>query len=142
MGAYRLPADLARIIAEQRRRISDLATEVSNMHEWDMLAFPFAAGWGNFGSGFEAATYGRRGDIVRLQGLVTKSGGTPTVNDVIGTLPAGFRPTSQLRLDFATGGTPSSGQFDIQTDGDVVWISGSTSETDYVSFSGVSFVIT
>ena len=101
---------------------------------------PFAANWGNYGSGSEAATYSRFGRLVVLQGLVTKSG-TPAGGNVIATLPVGFRPTSAVSFPVATGGTDAFGRVTIGSSGDIVWWSGSTVETDFTSLSGIAFVV-
>jgi hypothetical protein len=104
-------------------------------------AFPFGAGWGNFGGAYENATYSKVGRTVFLQGTVSKTGGTPTIGDVIGTLPVGFRPASHLLFAVATGATHTAGIVEVQSDGDVIWTAGNTVEIDYTSLSGISFVV-
>lgn len=104
------------------------------------VAFPFAAGWGNFGSGFEGASYSRHGRVVCLQGLVTKSG-TPASGNVIGTLPQGFRPTGRLVFAVTSGSAETRGRVDVFPNGEVQWISGGTGETDFTSLSGIAFVV-
>ena len=105
------------------------------------VAFPFAAGWGNYSGAYEDASYSKVGNLVILQGLVTKSGGTPAADDLIGTLPAGFRPTETLLFMQASGATSSAGRVDVWSDGSVRWITGSTTETDHMSLSGIVFMV-
>jgi hypothetical protein len=105
------------------------------------VALPFSASWGNFGGGNEGATYSRIGRLVVLQGLVTKSGGTPADGDVIATLPSGFRPTEALMFPVVTGATITFGRVSVVTSGEIRWRLGSTAETDFTSLSGVSFVV-
>lgn len=102
-------------------------------------AFPFAVNWGNYGGTLEDATYSRFGRLVVLQGLVTKTG-TPGSGDLIGTLPAGFRPTELVDFIAPTGEPFTAGRVRVETDGDVIWLNGATGETDYTSLSGITFV--
>lgn len=102
---------------------------------------PFGANWANYGTTWEDASYSRYGQVVRLQGLVTKSG-TPTAGDVIATLPTGFRPSEDLAFLVLTGTTTEvAGRVDVHASGTVTWQRGSTVEQDYTSLSGVSFVV-
>lgn len=141
MGDYQDQPDLGRIIADLFARVATLERLAGGTAEVHKTAFPLAAGWANYGAGYEAATYSRLGRCVTLQGLVTKSGGTPTLGDVVGTLPDGYRPTSNQIFPVATGETAAMGRIDVQANGDVVWRAGATTEADYTSLSGVSFLI-
>jgi hypothetical protein len=105
------------------------------------VALPFAANWGNYGTGTgEEATYSRFGRLVVLQGLVTKSG-TPAALDVIGTLPVGFRPVGNVLFPVVTGGTTSFGAVRVNSSGQIEWITGDTAETDFTSLSGIAFMV-
>lgn len=104
-------------------------------------ALPFAAGWGNFGGIYEGASYSRMGRLVVLQGLVTKTGGTPTSGNVIGTLPLGFRPTSSHVFVAWTGESGQAGRVDVHYTGEIQWVSGGTAETDFLTLSGIAFVV-
>lgn len=104
-----------------------------------LQAFPFAANWGNRGGSWRDCAYWLDGTgTVHLTGLATKTG-TPAAADVIGTLPAGFRPSEDLVFGVNTGEGIAAGRVDVEADGDVVWQAGSTGETDYVSLAGISF---
>lgn len=106
------------------------------------VAFPFAAGWANTAVGQEGASYTRQGQVVWLQGSVTKTSGAPASGDLIGTLPAGFRPSALLTFPVVGGpGVNIFGVLLVHEDGRVRWFSGSAAETDYTSLSGVSFVV-
>lgn len=103
---------------------------------------PFATGWANFGGGNEDATYSRIGRLVVLQGRVTKTAGVPGVGDVIGTLPVGFRPAEDLGpFAVGSGATLGFGAVDVLPSGSVRWLAGSTTETDYTSLSGITFIV-
>jgi hypothetical protein len=103
-------------------------------------ALPFAAGWGNYGAGFETASYSRIGRLVVLQGLVTKTGGTPTAGDLIAVLPIGFRPSGGLVFAVATGETTAVGRVDLAANGNINWRAGASGEADYTALSGIVFV--
>ena len=71
----------------------------------DWAAFPFAAGFSNFGGGWQAVQYRMIGDIVYLRGAISKTSSF-AVGDVLGTLPSGFRPPAQVGfVCFAPGGS-------------------------------------
>jgi hypothetical protein len=109
------------------------------------VAFPFAAGMGDLGAGFEGCSYSRHGRVVRLQGTITDVAGTLVNGDVLGTLPVGFRPTADLvflvAASTSTSGAANFVRVDVQADGDVVFNAGSLSGSDWISLSGISFVI-
>jgi hypothetical protein len=102
-------------------------------------ALTFAANWSNYGGAHEDATYSRFGRLVVLQGFVTKSG-TPAAGNTIATLPEGFRPAEALHFAVTTGAADAFGKVEVQADGDIVWNTGATGETDYTSLSGIAFV--
>ena len=108
------------------------------------VAFPFAAGFTNVGGALEDATYSKHGRTVSLQGLVTKTVGTITVGDVLGTLPDGARPTGTLlfpvQISTSTAGASNVGRLDVLANGDVTFNAGTVSGGDFLSFSGILFV--
>lgn len=117
-----------------------LASLVRQLQGVSKVAFPFAAGWANFGGTFETVTYSMHGRVVRLQGLATNTSGLPAAGDVLGTLPPGFRPAATLVFEGAA--QNAFARIDVQADGQVVLqVVGVAGETDYVSLSGVSFVV-
>jgi hypothetical protein len=99
------------------------------------VAFPYASGWADRGAGFESASYSLHGTTVALQGLVTKTGGTPSAGDIIGTLPSGHRPTGTLIFEVSTGATDARGRIHVESSGNVTWQAGSTTETDKTASS-------
>jgi hypothetical protein len=103
-------------------------------------SLPLGSGWGNYGGGYETASYSRIGRLVVLQGLVTKTSGTPTAGDLIGVLPAGFRPSGGLLFAVATGETPAVGRVDLSASGNINWTAGASGEADYTALSGIVFV--
>lgn len=129
--------------AAQYNNIQDRLKRLENASDADVTkaALPFGANWGNYGTTWEDASYSRHGRVVRLQGLVTKSG-TPAAADVIATLPVGFRPAEDLIFAAISGSTPEvAGRVDVHANGTVTWQRGSTTEQDYTSLSGISFVV-
>ena len=72
----------------------------------------FTGSWVNYGSGFAAAAYSKNSEgMVKLKGLI-KSG---TVGSAAFTLPAGYRPTSQLLFSTPSNGT--MGRTDVTSAG-------------------------
>lgn len=105
------------------------------------IPFPFSAGWADTAvAGHEGASYSRHGRVVQLQGAVTKTSGSPASNDVIGVLPAGFRPTGLLVFPAVTN-FAFFGVVVVDSVGQVVWFAGSATETDHTSLSGIAFVV-
>jgi len=103
---------------------------------WQGLSL--AAGWGNYGSPYDAA--GVRRDSagrVYLRGLVTRTDGLPPDDSPIGTLPAGYRPAK--RLIFAALGNNSIVRLDVLPNGQVLRMAGAASEKDYTSLETISF---
>ncbi len=102
---------------------------------WQALLF--GGVWTNYGSGYDTAAF-RTDQLgkVHLRGLVTKNGAVPVKDDVIGTLPAGYRP--KTRKIFAVG-SGSPGRVDVAPNGNVIWIYGGTAERDYTSLETISF---
>ncbi|MBI3936419.1 MAG: hypothetical protein HY323_05535 [Betaproteobacteria bacterium] len=124
-----------------------LVSDISNLRgeEWREVGASgqpaFGTNWGNYGTPWETAAFykdplGR----VYLKGMTTKTG-TPTINDVIFTLPEGYRPAKDLLFGVAseTTGTFGASRVDVKANGDVVWIAGGTSETDYTQLNNISF---
>lgn len=95
-------------------------------------SFPFASGWFDYADAggsntYERATYSRMSRLVVVHGSVSKSPGAPAAGDVIGTLPAGFRPAVILRFAVTTGATGGTfGTVEVDSTGEIRWMSGST----------------
>lgn len=96
------------------------------------IAPTFQDGWGDLGAGFAPAGYNLIDGRVVLQGVVQAG----TLNSVIFTLPAGFRPSAILIFP-ATGGGGAC-QLWVYPDGRVQQIGGT--DNGSLSLSGVSFV--
>lgn len=95
------------------------------------FAVTFAGTWVNQGAGFPEAKYWQD-DMgnTRLQGNI-KSG---TIGTVAFTLPVGYRPATTRRFAVVSNG--AFGELEVQTDGDVIPISGNTAS---VNLDGVCF---
>ena len=102
-------------------------------------ALPLDAAWSNFGGGWQEAEYRKSNGVVYLRGLVTKSGGVPATNDVIGTLPSGFRPATRTAFAVVTGAGDAVGRVDVFANGQVQWLYGDVTETDFTHLSGIHF---
>lgn len=104
------------------------------------VAFPFAAGWADFGGFSEGASVSKQGRSVTLQGGVTKTSGAPVQGDVIGTLAAAYAPTGTLWFPVVSGGAVTTfGVIRVDSSGDVIWWAGSAAETDFTSLGGITY---
>lgn len=98
---------------------------------WSSLSF--VNGWVNNGGIYTTAQYTKSSDgLVSLKGLVR--GGTATAGTVIATLPFGYRP--DCRLLISTLSADASNRIDIDTGGNIVIMSGSST---WVSLDGITF---
>lgn len=88
-----------------------------------------------------SATFTKIARIVILQGSFSKTGGTPAAGDVMGTLSTGARPAVRMNVAVATQNNDVAGTILINTDGTIVWRSGSTAETDSTSIDGIVFIV-
>jgi hypothetical protein len=99
-----------------------------------------SSGWAAYGGMFAlGAHYTRQGNLVALQGTVTKTTGLPAVNDVIATLP--YAPVERLPFIVAVGEGFGPGRVDVLTNGQVIWVAGTVAEADYVSLATVVFAV-
>lgn len=108
---------------------------VGVLEAWTGLSL--AAGWANYGAGYDAAAYRKENGRVHLRGLVTRTDGVPPARSAIGTLPAGYRPPQ--RMIFAVNGGPQVVRVDVAPNGQVIWVSGTLAEKDYTSLDTISF---
>ena len=100
--------------------------------------------WVNYSTSYNSAQYTKATDgLVTVRGLV--KGGNATVGQVIGTLPAGYRPGK--RYIFATEGViaPASeanqadARIDIDTSGNIIFYASGLSNS-WVSLEGIHFI--
>lgn len=59
-------------------------------------AIPMTAPWVAYGQGYQAPQYRRIGDMVYLRGVANK-GSNMVVNEIFGTVPAGFTPPAKVQ---------------------------------------------
>ena len=107
----------------------------STPEPWKALSL--AAGWGNYGTVYDDASYRKELGRVYLRGLVTRTDGVPPATSPIGTLPAGYRPAT--RLIFPSNGGARSARVDVAPNGQVIWVQGDAPEKDYTSLDAISF---
>jgi hypothetical protein len=82
--------------------------------EWQDVSFQNS--WANAGGSLATAQYRLKSGIVFIKGTVDT--GTATAGTVIFALPEGYRPAEDL--EFVNISNGAVGQFDVQSDGDVV----------------------
>lgn len=137
MGQYDGVADAVAYIKAIEARLNALATQV-NSGAIHLQPIPAGAGWTS------SAFYSRIGRQVVLQGSFSKTSGTPTINDVMGTLPdltPSIRPATQMVIEVSTENNDTRGMILINTSGDLVWRVGSTVETDATFIDGIAYVV-
>jgi hypothetical protein len=80
--------------------------------------------WTNTGAPYQTTRYSKRSPgVVYIEGMVT--GGA--AGSVIFNLPAGFRPAARLNFPSANGLTATAATIRVDPNGDVLHISGTTS---------------
>ena len=128
------------IVQALMARITALEADVSALNRKDVplkgawVAPTLLNGWVNFGAAQVAGYWLDALGVVHLRGLI-KSG---TVNTVIFTLPAGYRPTalSLFSVVSNTGAALVASRLDVATTGDVTLVTGGNT---FLSLDGVSF---
>lgn len=93
------------------------------------------------GGWVSSAFVSRVGRQVVLQGSFSKTGGTPVGGDVMGVLPAWAWPLVALNPPVVTQNSDVVGTILIQTNGDIIWRTGSVAETDHTSVDGIPFIV-
>ncbi len=87
--------------------VSDVVAAISG-HDAPWTKLPagafgsFYTGYVDAGQGYDGVWYRRRTGFVELTGAVTRSG-SPVANEIVLTLPAGFRPGRLVQAAVATG---------------------------------------
>ena len=106
-----------------------LQIEVETTPKW--VAVTHENSWVDYGSGYQGAEYWKDNNgFVHVRGFV-KTGTPPST---VFTLPTGFRPKNKEVFAVIAYGTV--GQVDVDTDGTVDVIAGSST---YTSLSGITF---
>jgi hypothetical protein len=137
-----LPKIEIKLLAAQimnQRLTSELTEAINEMKSRDAKIitnpFIFSHGWSNYGDGYTECSYYIKDGRVYLEGLVR---GSDEKNDVIATLPFGFRPAN--RLIFAVNsGLNVHGTINIHPDGTINFIRSGVRSYN-VSLSGISFL--
>jgi len=93
--------------------------------------------WFNYGSGWQVARYRRIGDWVFLEGLIGSL--TNPSNNIIATLPIGFRPAVKTLYYVHTGEPHANGRIDVDPTGSIIRQIGNY---NYMSLSGIVFSTT
>lgn len=99
-------------------------------------ALPFGATWSNVG-GYTPASF-RKDSVgqVLLKGLIVS---TSTATTQIGTVPVGYRPTTQrLTCALSGGGASTPARVDIYANGQIWYVNGGA-PTNFVSLDGLSW---
>lgn len=117
------------------------AKQIQSPAAWQTLAY--ASGWGDYdattnvwqGARFTKLASG----LVVMKGLVKNtSGASKPSGSVIGTLPAGYRPTNVLRIACSSAGFPGD-PIDVQPNGNLV-TNFAVPNTEWASVSSIIFL--
>jgi hypothetical protein len=105
---------------------------------WHPLAL--AAGWDLFDTGHQRPGYRKdRQGLVHLRGLLTQTTGLPALDDVLATLPPGYRPSVRTIFIVATGQGIAFARLIVDPDGTLKrTAAGDVLEKDYTSLNGVT----
>jgi hypothetical protein len=104
---------------------------------WHPLAF--SGGWADYGSGFTPASFRKdKQGQVHVRGLVTQTV-PPPAHGVIGVLPVGYRPAMRMVFPAAGGNNDLFAEVNVEPDGSIVWITGSTVERNYTTLNAIEF---
>ena len=98
------------------------------------------SGWTDYSNGYQAAEYRKdKQGMVHLRGVLTQAAGAPAPNQLIATLPPGYRPANHQILAAFGGGPEVAARHDIYPSGGLFWVSGPTAELDYTTLTGISW---
>ena len=90
--------------------------------------------WNDYGNTFATSAYTKSSDgVVMLKGLIR--GGSTTAPGIIAQLPAGYWPSE--RLIFQTSSVDTASRVDVDTNGNIYVVTGSTG---WVSLDGINFI--
>lgn len=105
-------------------------------------AVTFGTGWANYGSGYQAVSYRKIGDVVTLRGLADSAANAWTTFPTMFTLPAGFAPPARLiyNLRSINLGVAGHCRFDILSTGAVNYNDGGNG-SGWVSLDGIAFSV-
>lgn len=124
-----------------------LPNRSGSKHETGWLTPALQAGWGQYSNPstptavFSEVRYKKAADgVVEVKGMI--SGGTVTAGTTLFTLPAGYRPDSQLLFRAANAGSgANNSRVDVMPDGKVILRqSPGTSASTWLSLDGITFV--
>jgi len=100
------------------------------------IGLTFQNSWTNYGYEYNNGSYRRTSDgVVNLKGLLKKNG-TFVSNEIIATLPVGYRPSEQLIFQTSTMPNAAS-RVDVDTSGNIRVVVGDAS---WVSIDGITFL--
>lgn len=120
---------LAETLVENRSRIARVERNTSPIR----TAFPFAAGWSNYGGVFAPCSFYMDRGRLYFEGLAACS----TTSGLIGTLPLGFRPTTGRMIMSAQSSLSVSLRVDVDPDGSV--LASAAAAGHWVNFTDMSF---
>lgn len=129
-----------------RTRIRALEKPETNSLATAPASFSFSNGWRAYGAG--VAPWGNVGyyrdssGIVHLEGLLDKNGGNWVGNEIMLTLPPGFRPPSSRMFHPRMSGSTTNavGRLDLASTGTLTLVeSGANNPVAYLSLDGITF---
>jgi hypothetical protein len=97
--------------------------------------------WTDYGAPYSANGYTlTTSGVVMLKGNLKRTG-TPAVNEIIGVLPPGYRPSNRLMFETSSSADSSTGQntsrIDIDTSGNILFENG---DSGYLTLEGINFM--
>ena len=120
--------DMVDAHASDHNAVSNALTDIvayTNPTAW--VAFPFAAGFSNYGAPYQVCQYRRRGDVVEMRGTWRMNTPAAPANQLVGTLPVGFRPPASVQIAGPQAGTSVLCQVEIDSAGTCKLVGGSGS---------------
>jgi hypothetical protein len=128
-----------KVTARNSTGSSSSDTASATIPTWNDASFQTPATWSDYGVGYSTLDYTKTlGDVVVLKGMVKKSSAM-TTNEVIFTLPVGYRPTHRLVFITSsyTGGVSGTARIDVAANGEVRFVSGNNT---WISLDGIRFL--
>jgi len=104
-------------------------------------ALPLAGTWDLFDTAHQRPGFRKDSQgLVHLRGLLTQTAGLPAADDVVGTLPAGYRPSVRTIFVVATGQNIGFARLIVDPNGTLTRTApGDVLEKDYTSLNGITF---
>ena len=125
-----------RVTATNTEGTSGYGNSIITIPVW--ATYQFQNLWANYGGSYTPAGFTKNSDgVIILRGMVKKASGTLVQNEVIGTLPVGYRPAQRIIFQISSGST--DGRIDINSSGDIKVYA---ANPGWLSLDGIMFIPT